>query len=447
MILNPHIFYHLYGEHLYIRNVKTNTNYLYNDIVFDILEYVKNNNGCDNWSDLCSYLSSLYELNDISIEEFEQDIQTCLIDLKNQTILIDNETSTESEPYITNVIHQFCNENTILDALCLELTYRCNEHCIHCYVENENYDATSELTLTEYKHLIDEAHLAGCFRLLLTGGEVCIRKDWLTIAEYAISKGMLVDIYTNGLALTENDFIKLCTLNINSISFSLYGGDAITHDKITGIKGSFDKTLQSLMMCKCAGFDTFIKSVAMKQNIHSIESLYQLGKRLQIPVKTSLIIAAKNAFDTASQYRINDIELYQKLIAMDDYYNNNKIISDTTDCFITKALDTPTCSCGKNSLAIDPFGNIYPCNAYKEKLGNIKTDSLLNIWEHSKKLKEIRNIRFRDVSNKCLSCPDIMYCPICIGFAQLEKNKPSFCEDVCLVARAKHNNARKEELL
>jgi hypothetical protein len=64
----------------------------------------------------------------------------------------------------------------------LDLTYRCNERCVHCYLDHDDH---GEMTTAEIKHLLDEMADAGVFILTLSGGEIFLRKDFFEILEHA----------------------------------------------------------------------------------------------------------------------------------------------------------------------------------------------------------------------------------------------------------------------
>src|SRR5271168_2045220 len=64
----------------------------------------------------------------------------------------------------------------------VDLTYRCNEQCVHCYLDHDDH---GEMTTAEIKHLLREMADAGVFILTLSGGEIFLRKDFFEILEYA----------------------------------------------------------------------------------------------------------------------------------------------------------------------------------------------------------------------------------------------------------------------
>ncbi len=64
----------------------------------------------------------------------------------------------------------------------LDLTYRCNERCVHCYLDHDDH---GEMTTAEIKHLLDQMAEAGVFILTLSGGEIFLRKDFFELLEHA----------------------------------------------------------------------------------------------------------------------------------------------------------------------------------------------------------------------------------------------------------------------
>ena len=64
----------------------------------------------------------------------------------------------------------------------LDLTYRCNERCVHCYLDHDDH---GEMTTAEIKELLDQMAEAGVFFLTLSGGEIMMRRDFFEIVEHA----------------------------------------------------------------------------------------------------------------------------------------------------------------------------------------------------------------------------------------------------------------------
>ena len=81
-------------------------------------------------------------------------------------------------------------------AVQLDVTYRCNERCVHCYLDHEDH---GEMTTAEIRGVLDQLAAAGVFFLTLSGGEIFMRTDLFDIVEYARSLMFSVKIKTNGL--------------------------------------------------------------------------------------------------------------------------------------------------------------------------------------------------------------------------------------------------------
>src|SRR5271163_3107511 len=84
----------------------------------------------------------------------------------------------------------------------LDVTYRCNERCIHCYLDHDDH---GEMTTAEIRGLLDQLADAGVFFLTLSGGEVFMRMDFFDIVEYARSLMFCVKIKTNAFMIREKE--------------------------------------------------------------------------------------------------------------------------------------------------------------------------------------------------------------------------------------------------
>lgn len=455
-MIHTGVYYRKYGNQVYVRDVRRQKDYLFNGIVGDILDCFQKD---DTSEGLIAALREQYDVE--AFPDFEKDIYDFLTVLKELDILSNEsdsrvaanmETSAstaakiaktkKSAPMekqtvpVSEIIRQECMEKHRLFSVSLELTYRCSEKCIHCYIDDTpgyHQKQQQELSLEDYRLILDQLRNMGCMQVLLTGGEVCMRKDFLDIAEYAVEKGFVVDIYTNGISMTDDQFDRLTSLPLNSVSFSLYGGTAEVHDRITRVPGSFEKTVYRMMMTKCAGMETYIKTVVMKDNAEDYENLMKLGKRLKIRVASSLMITPTHMGRSADPFRLNDIDGYTQILNTEFHYQpfeEGQFAGERTE-------DSPVCGCGQYILSINPYGDVYPCVAMPVKLGNVKKDRLSDIWENSPKLREIRNIRFYNLSDQCATCDYKNSCSVCMGNAYLENHGTiAPTRESCMIARA-----------
>ena len=90
-----------------------------------------------------------------------------------------------------------------------DITYRCNERCVHCYLDHDDH---GEMTTAEIKRVLDELADAGTFFLTFSGGEVLMRRDFFELLEYARSLMFAVRIKTNAVMIGEAEARRMLEL-------------------------------------------------------------------------------------------------------------------------------------------------------------------------------------------------------------------------------------------
>ena len=142
----------------------------------------------------------------------------------------------------------------------LDLTYRCNERCIHCYLDHDDH---GEMTTAEILGLLDQLAAAGTFFLNISGGEIFMRPDLFEIVEYARKLQFSVKLKTNAVMIRAAKAKRIAALNVESVQVSLYSHDAATHDQITKLPGSFKRTMEGVRFLRDAGVKVIFANVLM----------------------------------------------------------------------------------------------------------------------------------------------------------------------------------------
>lgn len=427
MELSRDVYYRKYGKQVYLRHTAARRDLLLNGSAFEALECLAALGPC-----------SEEELLDHMVARHIGTREQCarfLTQLAEEGILADGAAPEADDSSILESVMDACARSHQLFSVSLELTYRCNERCVHCYVDDAGDCAKEELNLDEYKKLLDELWAMGCMSILLTGGEVFLKKDFLEIAAYAVSAGMLVDIYTNGSLMTDEQFDALRGMHLNSLSFSLYGGTAAVHDRVTGVPGSFERTVRSAMMTKCAGIDTFIKTVVMRENVEDWENLLKLGRRLNIEVNPSYEIIDTHAGRSAEIYRLQGVEAYRKAIELQRRCQPQSRSAQTGG---RRDPLGPICNAGGCSLSINPYGDVTPCLSLPILLGNIREHSVRDIWDRSPALEWLKGVTYQDICPDCGGCGYFNHCGMCLGATNIAPGRKAVRPDYpCLIAEAK----------
>lgn len=161
----------------------------------------------------------------------------------------------------------------------LVLTWKCNLKCIHCYPYLPKNNESSSKKL---KSRIIQLKKEGYLFLNITGGEPLLREDFFDIIRYVKEKGFAILISTNGTLLTKEIARKLKNLNILQLQISLFGSNKSTHERITKVKGSFEKTVAAANFLKQQGLRVIFKTTAMKENISEVYKITALAKKMNI---------------------------------------------------------------------------------------------------------------------------------------------------------------------
>src|ERR1700685_3721150 len=111
----------------------------------------------------------------------------------------------------------------------LDVTYRCNERCVHCYLDHDDH---GEMTTAEIFDVLDQMADAGVFILTLSGGEVLMRMDFFEILEHAQALQFVVKIKTNAFMIREKEADRMRKLGVESIQVSIYSHRPEVHDAI-----------------------------------------------------------------------------------------------------------------------------------------------------------------------------------------------------------------------
>lgn len=329
-----------------------------------------------------------------------------------------------------------------LYAVQFELTFRCNESCRHCYCLPDK--TKQELTLAEIKRVLDDLCEMNVFEVTFTGGDLFVRKDAFDILEYAREKGFLITVFTNGNLLSDSDIFRLKRLRLKSIHFSVYSHIAKRHDEFTGVSGSFEKTVDVIKKCVLINIPVNIKVSIMNYNIDDISGILALAKKLGTTVQVSMSISPKNDGNLEPvKLRLQTISDYVRVMREVD---ENIQIHCSAGTEHTRPESGAICGAGVSSLNINPYGEVFACNALLLPCGNVRERSIKEIWETSESLKEIRSFTLDKIGG-CEKCPELKYCNFCPGSSLTETGNPlKRYSEACMLAEAKKLTILKKEV-
>lgn len=320
------------------------------------------------------------------------------------------------------------------------ITNKCNLRCSHCY--QEDYSDVQEMSLSELQAIADKLLLALSKwkikgEIAITGGEPLIKKEWIPLLKYLNDATEVsdLDILSNGTLITQNQVDELKSISkLRCFQISLDGAYPETHDAIRG-NGTFERTLKNIRKLIQNDIAVYIMFTLQRYNMHDLPSLFDLainegisGLTIERCVPCGNGAHLKESF--LSPQEIKEIFQYISDRADEEYVKGNSLIVrkfrtlwinlDPSRCKV--GSETPIqkelgaiCSIGLDALTILPDATVLPCRRLNIPIGNLKNDSLFNIWYTSDILWKIRNKS--NLKGKCKTCDLIARCSGCRAMA------------------------------
>ncbi|MEP6654410.1 MAG: radical SAM protein [Myxococcales bacterium] len=176
-----------------------------------------------------------------------------------------------------------------------EITLRCDLACVHCG-SRAGRARPDELTTAECLDLVDQMADLGVREVTLIGGEAYLRDDWLDIVRALRRRGLQASMTTGGRGLTSERANAAAAAGLQSASVSLDGLEA-THDRLRGVRGSYQSALAALANLRAAGIgicvNTQVNRLSMPELPAILETVIAVGgKAWQVQLTAAMGRAA-----------------------------------------------------------------------------------------------------------------------------------------------------------
>jgi len=323
--------------------------------------------------------------------------------------------------------------------VCLDLTYRCNLGCSHCFfIDDFNETDYKELSTDEVKKLLDQLDKENVFYFQFSGGEPFCRDDIIELIRYTKNKKFLTSITTNGLFIDKSIAKEIKDSNIRTVQISLDGSTRELHEKIRGT-ATFDKTIDAIKLLQNEGVNVTLAYTLNRYNFNDIENSISLNVNLGIKsLRFQILVRFGNAnknFDILSLTKDEVRQCFENI--SNNCYVKNKKINTVLPCTmqflndnkIENLLSSAGCGAGTTSVNINPYGVVTACAVLTDdywSVGNIRDQSLKDIWM-SDLLDKWRN--FDSIDGKCRHCDILDLCRGGCRANALMYNKNFFAED------------------
>ncbi len=319
-----------------------------------------------------------------------------------------------SLPHQRRLLARATRHNIPLDVS-IELTHHCNFRCRHCYIPD--FSAPDLLSTERLLTLLEELAGAGTLFLTLTGGELFLRRDWLTVSRRARELGFALRLFSNGALIDQAVAGEIAALPA-AVEISLYSMDEATFEGITRRRGSFARTLAGIERLRERGVEVLLKTPLMTHNLHHLGAIAAYAERVGAGFHPSPTIMARKDGDlTPLGVRV---PLEQLVPHFGGPHLGCHVPDDpAADDIALARHDGPLCAAANRYCNITSAGDVMACNILPGSGGNLRERSFREIWETSPWLNQVRGIRHADL-HTCKTCDRLAYCGRCHAQALVE---------------------------
>jgi radical SAM protein len=345
-----------------------------------------------------------------------------------------------------------------------ESTKACPLACKHCRADAILKPLPGELTTSEGKNLIEQVAAFGnpTPLLVITGGDPLMRRDLFELIDHARSNGVPVAVSPAVSSNLSSEILKqLKDAGVKSISISLDGATAETHEEMRQIPGNFAATVDAISRAVKAGLLVQVNTVVWRKNLRELPSIVKLITDLGIRIWEVFFLivtgrAVRELDITPQEYEevvqfLVDVSRYglQLRTVEAPFFRRAKLERANGNGYdgplyrelvegLRSLMGNPTRATDQTILPTrDGFGIIfvshngivYPSGFLPYPLGNIKARSLVEIYRMHPLLVKMRQGMF---SGRCGVCE---YKSICGGSrarAYAEFGDPLATDPACI---------------
>jgi radical SAM protein with 4Fe4S-binding SPASM domain len=287
-----------------------------------------------------------------------------------------------------------------IQSLIFEVTQRCNHACLHCYNVWNGEDGAkatyppyprgeldTERTLALLGKALDETV---CSHVTLTGGEPLLRPDLPAILDYLRARNTGTTVISNGRLLGEGMAVDCLDRGVGLFELPLLSHQRAVHDRLSGAPGAWDAVLDAMANVRLHRGRFAAAFVATRLNIDHVSEVMKLA--FAFGAKAVMF----NRFNPGGRGRQNlgqllpSAEEVRLALAAADGASAQYGLPVSCSIPIQPCLVDPAafphigfafCAAGSERayFALDPMGNLRPCNHTPMILGNLFEESFTEL--------------------------------------------------------------------
>lgn len=293
----------------------------------------------------------------------------------------------------------------------LAIGYKCNLRCKHCFATALKNEKRRKITPQEYKGIVLQAMELGAVNFSFQGGEPMLYPELFDYIKNTFPERNLISVTTNATLLNQKKIIELKKAGVDILTISLDSAIPTEHDHFRGVKGTFEKVMETIELALNTGMKVTLGAVVSHKNIRTqgFIDLIRLSHKLNTIIVVALATPLGEWEDNNDIILTDDDRNY-----LYDLVKKYPLLRTDFDAnFIHRG-----CGAVKEIIYITPYGDVLPCPFLHISLGNIFEESLKNIRERA-----LQSSYFRRYHDLCLAAEDKEFMKKYIGRFYLSNNK------------------------
>lgn len=316
------------------------------------------------------------------------------------------------------------------------VTKACNLKCRHCYRDAGTKDS-AELSLKEAKGLLAEVAEAGFKIIIFSGGEPLLREDICELISFSSGLGLRPVLGTNGVLMNREIIKKLKSAGLCRAGISLDSVEAKIHDDFRQKSGSWEATVEAMMICKDEGLEFQAHTTVMRSNYAEIEKITDFVLRLGACAHHIFFLVPTGRGKDISDFLLPQKD-YQALLKRIMKQQKEVSIELKPVCapqfvLLAEKMGTNTrfgrgCLAGISYCCILPNGDVHPCPYLPISVGNVRWEKFSRIWQDNTVFTKLRSLDYR---GRCGPCAYKDSCGGCRARAWAESNDYMQEDPIC----------------
>jgi len=311
-----------------------------------------------------------------------------------------------------------------------EVTQACDLGCVHCRASAQPERNQGELNTDEGRELLSEIKRFGNPLMVFTGGDPLKRPDLYDLARHSVSVGLRTNVTPSATPLLTAEAIdEFQKCGISRMAISLDGPDAPTHDGFRQVDGTYECAMLALGHARDIGLETQVQTTVTRRNLSKLGLIAELVGEARAKM-WSLFFPVNTGRGT----EVDDLTCAEYEKVFEFLYEISKVAPfevKTTEGlhyrrYIAQRLRaehggrggingrllwrTTAVSDGRGFVFISHTGEIYPSGFLPVSGGNVRYDSLVDVYQNSSLFRILR-----EPSAKLGKCSYCEFAKICGG--------------------------------